>query len=78
MRACRMQVSGQFVPSVIIFCQLAGAATAVGQLGTVATHERNQSISDGVDRDIAFPSPALRGGLGKMTGVGANDRKFAD
>ena len=77
MRACRMQVTGQFVPIVVFLCQTSGLATAVGQLGVVATHESDQRIGHRVDRNRTFPSPALRGSLGKMAGIGANDQNSA-
>ncbi|MFM8788287.1 MAG: hypothetical protein ACKOEI_00220, partial [Chthoniobacterales bacterium] len=50
-----VQVFCQLLPSVVTFCQLPGAAAAVGQLGVASTHECDQRIGYGVDRNRTFP-----------------------
>ena len=72
-----MQIIGQFVPGIVFLCQTPRTAAAIGQLGVVATHESAKRVGHGVDGNFALPSPTLSGGLGKMAGIGANDRKFA-
>ncbi len=72
-----VQISRKLVPGVVLLGQTPRAAAAVGQLGVAATHECNKRIGHGINGNLAFPSAALGCCLGKMTGIGGNDRKFA-